>query len=71
VVKVAFVEGADRAITGSLDQTIRTWELSSGKELVEIKGLNFGIWSETFSPDRKQALTGSNDKTIRIWSLPD
>jgi len=60
---------------GSLDKSVRVWDLSSGDllERLEEAGGNPGhkdsVYSVAFSPTSKELVSGSLDRTIRMWEL--
>jgi len=54
--------------TGSCDGKVRTWDLQTGKMLLESKEEHEGrIYDITMSPDGKHLATSSSDQCIRIW----
>jgi len=66
---VVFSPDGRRALSGSLNDTLRLWDVESGKELATGKGHAAAIWSVAFSPDGKRALSGSRDKTLKLWDV--
>ncbi|PIA16239.1 WD40 repeat-like protein, partial [Coemansia reversa NRRL 1564] len=52
-------------ITGSLDSTMRVWDIDTGECLDTIFGHIEGIWSLEF--DSLRIVTGSNDGTVKVW----
>jgi WD40 repeat protein len=61
-----------RALSGSMDNTVRLWEIDTGKELKKMTGHTSWAWQVAFSPDDKNGLSsGSLDKTLRLWNLAD
>jgi len=54
-------------VSGSSDETVQLWQLSTGKIIDILKGHNSAVYSVAISPDRKTVVSGSSDKTIRIW----
>ncbi|KAJ2522274.1 ubiquitin-binding SDF ubiquitin ligase complex subunit met30 [Coemansia sp. RSA 1939] len=52
-------------ITGSLDSTMRVWDIDTGECLDTIFGHVEGIWSMTF--DALRIVSGSNDGTLKVW----
>ena len=61
-----FSNDGKRLLTGSMDKTVRVWEVDTGKVILT---LNAGamVWSAVFSPDGQRILTGGFDRIARIW----
>ncbi|KAJ1961403.1 ubiquitin-binding SDF ubiquitin ligase complex subunit met30 [Dipsacomyces acuminosporus] len=52
-------------ITGSLDSTMRVWDIETGECLDTIFGHVEGIWSMAF--DSLRIVSGSNDGVVKLW----
>ncbi|KAJ2498910.1 ubiquitin-binding SDF ubiquitin ligase complex subunit met30 [Coemansia sp. RSA 1972] len=52
-------------ITGSLDSTMRVWDIETGECLNTVFGHVEGIWSMAF--DAMRIVSGSNDGTMKVW----
>ena len=52
-------------LSGSLDNTLRIWDVESGKEVNTLFGHIEGIWA--VAADRLRVVSGSHDRTIKIW----
>jgi WD40 repeat protein len=65
VLVTAFSRDGRFIATGSLDQTARVYEVSSGKEVARLTHGDTVI-SVAFSPDGNYVATGSYDKTARV-----
>ena len=55
--------------TGSQDQTIRLWDLSTGDELAILEGHEFTVGGLAFTPDGRTLISGSGDDTVRLWDV--
>jgi WD40 repeat protein/Flp pilus assembly protein TadD len=54
-------------VSGSSDQTVRMWEMSTGEELRSIRGYATDVSSVAISPDGQTLITGSD--VIKIYNL--
>lgn len=54
-------------ISGSLDNTIKIWDMNTGKCIRTLFGHVEGVWSLAFCTLR--IVSGSHDKTVRIWDF--
>jgi len=57
------------AASGGLDQTVRIWNLTTGKEEQVLRGHTGQVWSVAFHPNTRQVLSGSWDGTVRLWDI--
>jgi WD40 repeat protein len=48
--------------------TIKIWDIASGKLLRDLKGHIGGVCSAVFTPDGKMIISASLDTTIRLWN---
>jgi WD40 repeat protein/SpoVK/Ycf46/Vps4 family AAA+-type ATPase len=55
--------------SGSFDQTIRLWDVHTGKLLKTLQGHTNMVKSVTFSPDGTRIASGSFDHTIKLWDV--
>ncbi len=69
VIAVAFSPDGKTALSGSKDNTVKWWDLSTGRVIKSLDGHSSGVTSVAFSPDGKTALSGSWDTTTRLWNL--
>ncbi|GAA5815248.1 hypothetical protein MFLAVUS_008754 [Mucor flavus] len=54
-------------ISGSLDNTIKLWDMHTGNCIRTLFGHVEGVWSLAF--DTLRIISGSHDKTVRVWDL--
>lgn len=55
--------------SGSYDQTIKLWDISTGDCLQTLQGHDNWVWTLAFSPDGNLLASGSGDHTIKLWHL--
>jgi WD40 repeat protein len=69
VISVAFSPDGKTLVSGSLDNNIKVWNVSTGKLLQTLTGHSDRVWSVAFSPDGQTLASGSDDKTIKLWDV--
>jgi WD40 repeat protein/serine/threonine protein kinase len=68
---VAVGPDGERALSASLDATIRLWDLGSRKTLKTLSGHDGAVTSVAYMGGGGRALSGGRDCTVRVWSLAD
>ncbi|KAI9225795.1 MAG: WD40 repeat-like protein [Piptocephalis tieghemiana] len=56
-----------RLVTGALDNTVRVWDVGTGKEERTLFGHVEGVWCVV--ADRLRIVSGSNDRMVKVWDL--
>ena len=69
VLSVAFSHDGQLLASGSLNKTIKLWDVTTHKLIQEFKSPKLGVNSVAFSPDDRLLASGSIDKTIRFWNI--
>jgi WD40 repeat protein len=69
VMAVALTPDGRRAVSASDDNTLKVWDVASGRELRTLTGHEGPVWAVAVTPDGKRAVSGSNDRTLKVWEL--
>jgi small GTP-binding protein len=69
IFSMSFSPDGRYALTGSADNTLRFWEMASGRALSVLRGHASAVYDVAFSPDGRHGLSGSADGTVRLWNL--
>ena len=69
VTGVAFSPDGILLATGSVDKTVRLWDVASGAAVRTLTGHSAGSWLVAFSPDGRLLATAGFHATARLWDL--
>jgi WD40 repeat protein len=69
VCAVAFSSDGNTLATGSADETVKLWDVATGKERVTLRGHRSGISAVAFSPDDRTLASAGIDDAVRLWDL--
>jgi len=70
IFSVAISPDGAMVASGSIDNTIKLWNLKTGTGLATLNGHKRAVWALAFSPDGKTLASGSGDHTVRLWNVP-
>jgi WD40 repeat protein len=56
-------------VSGSLDKTIRVWNLETGEQVHSLKGHIHPVNAVAITGDNKYVVSGSQDSTLGVWNL--
>ena len=66
---VVFSPDGRYVLSGSYDEIVKLWEVSSGRLLRSFVGHTDRVLSVAFSADGRYVLSGSDDKTVKLWEV--
>lgn len=69
IYRVAVTPNGTLAISGSIDKTVRIWNLEAGKNVAVLEGHTGPVPAVAISADGKRAVSGSWDQTVRTWDV--
>jgi WD40 repeat protein len=65
VTAVAVTPNGGCAVSGSYDETLKLWDLASGRELLTLAGHTNRVSAVAVAPDSERVFSGSYDRTMR------
>ncbi|MBI1310167.1 hypothetical protein GC176_02585 [bacterium] len=65
-----FTPDGERAVTVSSDESVRLWDLATGKEIRQYNGHTGPLYCAAISGDGRTLVTGAQDNTLRLWDVP-
>ena len=69
VLAVAVTADGKRAVSTSMDKTLKVWDLQTGRLLRTLEGHTDYVWAVAMTADAKRAVSTSKDKTLKVWDL--
>jgi WD40 repeat protein len=69
VMAVTVTPDGERAVSGSCDNTLKVWDLRSGRELRTLCGHTNAVEAVEVTPDGQRAVSASEDQTLKVWDL--
>ncbi len=66
---LAFSPDGRYLLSGSVDSTIRLWDVETGQQVKQLDGHLEEVRSVAFSTDGRWVLSGGQDHTVRLWDL--
>jgi hypothetical protein len=56
-------------VSASFDQTVKVWDLESGRELATLQGHAAWVAACAVTPDGRHVVSASYDQTVKVWDL--
>ena len=69
VSSVVFSPDGQTVASGSGDNSIRLWDVTTGESRIAFNGHSSSVLCLAFSPDGKILASGSKDQSIRLWDV--
>jgi hypothetical protein len=66
---VALTSDGRQAVSASSDQTLKVWDLESGRVVRTLEGHTGGVNAVALTSDGRQAVSASGDQTLKVWDL--
>ncbi|KAH8666905.1 WD40-repeat-containing domain protein [Xylariales sp. PMI_506] len=65
----AIAAHADTLVSGSYDNTVRVWKISTGETVHVLQGHSQKVYSVVLDVPRNRCISGSMDSFVKIWDL--
>lgn len=65
----AIAAHADTLVSGSYDNTVRVWKISTGETVHVLQGHAQKVYSVVLDTERNRCISGSMDSFVKIWDL--
>ena len=69
VCSVVFSPDGTLLASGSLDKTVKLWDVANRRNIATLKGHTRLVTAVSFSPDGALLVSGSDDGTIKLWDV--
>ena len=69
VLGVAVTPDGKRAISASIDKTVKVWHLETGRNLCTLKGHAAPVHGVAVAPGGIRAVSASADQALKLWDI--
>lgn len=65
----AIAAHSDVLVSGSYDNTVKVWQISTGDTMHTLRGHSTKVYSVVLDHERKRCISGSMDTIVKVWSI--
>ena len=69
VYPIAWSPDGHLLVGGSEQGLLQVWEVSSGQELIALRGHTYKVWDTAWSPDGELIASAAKDGTVHLWGV--
>jgi len=69
IFSVAFSPDGKLILSGSGDNTMKLWDIATGREIRSFMGHTDSVLAVAFSPDGKLAVSGCRNNSVKLWNI--
>ena len=65
----AVAPDGQHVVSASYDQTLKVWELASGRQVATLQGHTDHVTACAVTPDGRHVVSASHDQSLKVWEL--
>jgi WD40 repeat protein/uncharacterized CHY-type Zn-finger protein len=69
VLDVAITPNGEKFVSSSADNTLKVWDLETGRCIRTLKGHFAKVNGVSITPDGKRVISGSSDGAVKVWDI--
>ena len=67
---VAVFPDGRRVVSASDDETLKVWDMATGKCVATLERHSSYVFGVAVSPDGRHVVSASHDRTLKFWGVP-